>query len=66
MKKIIIMLLALLLFTKNVYSEENHKNYYMLLPSITSQDGKILNTSKNKEDFKVKFRVIEIIDNFLS
>ena len=41
MKKVLFTLLAVMLLAKNVYSTEVSKNFYMLLPAIHCDNGKI-------------------------
>lgn len=66
MKKVLFTLLAVLLLARNVYSTEISKNFYMLLPAIHCDNGKISTKEVDDKKYVLKFKIIEVIDGFLN
>lgn len=64
MKKVLFTLLAVLLLAKNVYSTEVSKNFYMLLPALHCDNGKISTEKVDDKKYVLKFKIIEVIDGF--
>ena len=66
MKKILFTFLAVLILVKNVYSTEVDKNFYLLLPTIHCDNGKISTEKEKDEKYIIKIKIIEMIEDFLN
>lgn len=65
-KKVLFTLLAVLLLAKNVYSTEVSKNFYMLLPALHCDNGKISTEKVDDKKYVLKFKIIEVIDGLFN